>query len=253
MNICEAVMSQFPGTIIEQFLWPFVQTETNVDTILPVISNNPGIVMYTILPDRVEKYLYEQMDTKQNIVIPALSRIIDKFGDALNIKVSGLSGRSHSMDEHEKRITAMMYTIEHDDGQSYEDLDDADIILIGVSRTSKTPTSIYLACRGFKVANIPFISEDTMPNLKHLDKPLIIGLTIDPMRLAQLRLSRKLSHDDHHAVQLYYTNIDKIEEDILIAKRFFSKLSCHVVDITKKSVEEISATIIKIHNIRSHR
>jgi regulator of PEP synthase PpsR (kinase-PPPase family) len=155
-------------------------------------------------------------------------------------------GRQHLLDhQYFLRVDAISYTLNHDDGQAAFDYYDADIIIIGVSRTSKSPTSIYLSLRGYKVANIPFVNIQNIPETVYqLKKPLIVGLVINPEKLVNIRQTRLNSIGENNICD--YTDIEKIKEEILESKKLFAKLQCHVIDVTKKSVEETSAKIIQL-------
>jgi regulator of PEP synthase PpsR (kinase-PPPase family) len=160
--------------------------------------------------------------------------------------VSSTIGRQHLLDnEYFMRVEAINYTINHDDGQGAWDLYDADIVIIGVSRTSKSPTCVYLSCRGYKAANIPFVKMDLIPDsIYELKKPLIVGLTIDPNKLMQVRESRlKYLKQD---LEGEYVDIDSIKNELTESRKLFSKLSCPVIDVTKSSVEETAAKIMQL-------
>jgi regulator of PEP synthase PpsR (kinase-PPPase family) len=250
-NVCNAVLSQFPSLKPRVFLWPFVTNLQQIDMVVQGIKDHPGILIYTILPQDLVEYLTVETQTVPNVqIVSAISGLVEQFAKYTGIKITGLTGRKASIDqEYQQRMEAILYTIDHDDGQITDDLDNADIILIGVSRSSKTPTSIYLAYRGYKVINIPFIFADAMPkNLSQLKNTLIIGFTIDPMRLLQLRESRVLSAKDRFYCT-DYTSIDKISQEVSECKKFITTLGKHQIDVTNKSVEEIAANIIKIYNL----
>ena len=155
-------------------------------------------------------------------------------------------GRQHILDEeYFSRVEAISYTLNHDDGQSTWDLYDADIVIIGVSRTSKSPTSVYLSCRGYKTANVPFVTIDTIPDTVYdLKKPLIVGLTINPEKLVQIRQSRLTSIGQD--VKTDYIDVESIKNEIAESRKLFSKLNCVTIDVTQKSVEETSARIIQL-------
>ncbi len=178
--------------------------------------------------------------------ISVLSHIISEFSNYLEMDVSSTIGRQHLLDnEYFMRVEAINYTINHDDGQGAWDLYDADIVIIGVSRTSKSPTCVYLSCRGYKAANIPFVKMDLIPDsIYELKKPLIVGLTIDPNKLMQVRESRlKYLKQD---LEGEYVDIDSIKNELTESRKLFSKLSCPVIDVTKSSVEETAAKIMQL-------
>jgi regulator of PEP synthase PpsR (kinase-PPPase family) len=162
------------------------------------------------------------------------------------MNISHTVGRQHLLDnEYFSRVEAISYTITHDDGQSAWDLYDADIVLIGVSRTSKSPTSIYLSCRGYKTANIPFVSIETIPQTVYdLKKPLVVGLTINPEKLIQIRQTRLTSLG--HESESDYIAIEAVKDELAESRKLFAKLSCPIIDVTKRSVEETAAKIIHL-------
>jgi len=210
------------------------------------ISKAPGIVLYTILQDDMTETLKNHCYTLQIPCIPVLSRIITEFSNYLGMNISQAIGRQHLLDEeYFSRVEAINYTLDHDDGQSTWDLYDADIVIIGVSRTSKSPTSVYLSCRGYKTANVPFVSIQTMPQtIYDLKKPLVVGLTINPEKLVQIRQSRMTSLGQETVSD--YIDIEAVKGEIAESRKLFSKLGCVVIDVTKRSVEETAAKIIQL-------
>jgi [pyruvate, water dikinase]-phosphate phosphotransferase / [pyruvate, water dikinase] kinase len=246
-SVSRAALSQFEGVESNDFIWPLVRTKMQIEKIMDSIAKNPGIVMYTILHDDLIHLLKMKCSELRIPCIPVLSHIIGEFSKYLDMDISNTIGRQHLLDnEYFSRVDAISYTITHDDGQSTWDLYDADIVIIGVSRTSKSPTSVYLSCRGYKVSNIPFVSIETMPkNLSELKKPLIVGLTINPEKLSQIRHNR-LSSMGSEDVLTDYTNLEAIKAEIAESKKLFAKLKCPIIDVTKKSVEETAAKIINL-------
>lgn len=246
-SVSRAVLSQFEGVESNDFIWPLVRTKSQIDDVMNSISNDPGIVMYTILHDDLILDLKKKCYEMNIPCIPVLSHIIGEFSQYLNMNVSNTIGRQHLLDnQYFSRVDAISYTITHDDGQSTWDLYDSDIVIVGVSRTSKSPTSVYLSCRGYKVANIPFVSIDTMPQtIYDLKKPLIVGLIVNPEKLSQIRQNRvgSIGAED---VSGSYVDVDSIKKEISESRKLFAKLNCPIIDVTKKSVEETSAKIINL-------
>jgi regulator of PEP synthase PpsR (kinase-PPPase family) len=245
-SVARAALSQFEGVDSNDFIWPLVRTKAQIDKVLDAISNNPGIILYTILHDDLVEDLRKKCFELKIPCIPVLSHIIAEFSNYLNMNISQTVGRQHLLDnEYFSRVEAISYTMTHDDGQSTWDLYDADIILVGVSRTSKSPTSVYLSCRGYKTANIPFVSIETIPqNLYDLKKPLIVGLTINPEKLIQIRQSRLSSLGEDNATD--YIDIDAVKNELNESRKLFAKLACPIIDVTKRSVEETAAKIIHL-------
>ena len=245
-SVARAVLSQFEKVESNDFIWSLIRTKPQLERVLEAISKQPGIVLYTIMHDDLVEDLRKECYKLQLPCIPVLSHIIAEFSNYLKENISHAVGRQHLIDnEYFSRVDAISYTITHDDGQSSWDLYEADIVIIGVSRTSKSPTSVYLSCRGYKVANIPFVSIETIPSsLFEIKKPLIVGLIINPEKLAQIRQSRLTSIGQE--VSSNYGEIELIKEEIAESRKLFNRLNCPVIDVTKRSVEETSAKIIQL-------
>lgn len=251
LHIFKAIMSQFPYVHAEKFLYPFTASIADVDVLLADIKRRKGdsVIIYTILPNHLINYLQIAIKNMPQVhIVPALYHAITRFGKALHTEVKGLSGR-HDCDvnEHDRRIDTITYTMEHDDGMSWKNLNDADIILVGVSRTAKTPISIYLSYRGLKVANIPYVKESHMPPLAQLTKPLIVGLFMDSKSLLSIRSSRHLSNYDRHVLQNTYANPENIAEELRESRLYCARMNFHTVDVSGKSIEEIATMIIKLY------
>lgn len=245
-SVARAVVSQFEGVESNDFIWPLVRTKPQLDRALAAIQENPGIILYTILHDDLIEELKKKCFELKIPCIPVLSHIIAEFSGYLGMNISHTVGRQHLLDgEYFSRVEAISYTMTHDDGQSSWDLYDADIVVIGVSRTSKSPTSVYLSCRGYKTANIPFVSIETIPQTVYdLKKPLIVGLTISPEKLVQIRQTRLTSIGQEAGTD--YVDIESIEKEIAESRKLFTKLGCPIIDVTKRSVEETAAKIIQL-------
>ncbi len=246
-SVSRAVLSQFEDVDSNDFVWPLIRTKSQIEKVKESITKNPGIVLYTIMEDSLIENLKNHCYELQIPCIPVLSRIISEFSNYLGLNISHSIGRQHLLDrDYFSRVEAINYTINHDDGQLSWDLYDADIIIVGVSRTSKSPTSVYLSCRGYKTANIPFVDIKTIPeNIYDLKKPLIVGLTINPEKLIQIRQSRLalLGKD----IESDYIDIEAVKIEIAESRKLFSKLNCPVIDVTKRSVEETAAKIIQLY------
>lgn len=249
-SICRSVMTQFEDMEVEEHIWSLVRTQRQIEKVIESLKTFPGIVMYTI----VQKELYQQLEEackKLKIpCIPVLEEVLMEVSHYLGQKRNAKPGRQHQMDEeYFARVEAINYTLQHDDGQQAEDLEEADVVLVGVSRTSKSPTCVYLSYRGFKAANIPFVRTDALPdNLYTLKNPLVVGLVISPDRLIQIRRTRltelkETSHTD-------YIDPEAVEEEVREARRLFTKQNWPVIDVTRRSVEETSANIIQLMSER---
>ena len=245
-SVARAVLSQFEGVESSDFIWPLIRTKPQLDRVMESISQNPGVVMYTILHDDLIDELRRKCYEIKVPCIPVLSHIIGEFSSYLGMTISSTVGRQHLLDnQYFSRVDAISYTINHDDGQATWDLYEADIVIIGVSRTSKSPTSVYLSCRGYKTANVPFVSLETIPqSLYEIKKPLIVGLTINPEKLVQIRQTRLASIGQETGTD--YIDVESVKNEIAESRKLFAKLDCPVLDVTKRSVEETAAKIIHL-------
>jgi len=247
-----ALKAQFNKNKYKTHQFSFTRTENQILKILELAKKQKEpIILYTIVDDNLVKYL-EDKAKKFNIpCFSVLGDLIQNFSKLLKQKASHIPSGQHTLEEHYKRIEAIQFTMNHDDGNMLQDLEKADIILLGVSRTSKTPTSIYLANRGYKTSNIPLINENSIPNfLKEKPKlKCVVGLTAEATRLIDVRKNRMAALKEEHGTD--YTNIEKIESETKNAKEAFKKYQWPVIDVTRKSVEEIAASIIKIYEIKN--
>ena len=246
-SVSRAALAQFEDVDSKDFIWPLIRTKTQIERVKESITKNPGIVLYTILEDDLIENLKNHCHQLQIPCIPVLSRIISEFSNYLGLDISHTIGRQHLLDsEYFSRVEAINYTITHDDGQAAWDLYDADIIIIGVSRTSKSPTSVYLSCRGYKTANIPFVGLETIPqNIYDLKTPFIVGLVINPEKLVQIRQTRLASIGQDNDTD--YIDIEAVKAEVAESRKLFAKLNCSVIDVTKRSVEETSAKIVQLY------
>ena len=246
-----ALKAQFKNIDYKVHSYSFTRTENQILKILEDAKKNENsVILYTIVDNNLAKYLANKSDEKKIPCFGVLGNLILNFSKILNQKASHEPSGQHALnDEYYERIEAIQFTMNHDDGKSTKDIEKSDIILVGVSRTSKTPTSIYLANRGFKTSNIPLINENSLPK-KLKDNPQItcvVGLTTEPERLVEIRKNRMNSLKETENKN--YTNIENITKEIIDAKKTFQKYRWPVIDITRKSVEEAAASIIKIHEI----
>lgn len=246
ISVARAVMSQFENVEAKEFIWPLTRTKAQIEKVKEGINQSPGIVLYTILQDDLTESIKKHCSDLQIPYIPVLTPIIATFSNYLGMNISNVIGRQHLLDDqYFSRVEAINYTMNHDDGQAHWDLYDADIVLLGVSRTSKSPTSVYLSCRGYKTANIPFVSTETVPpSIFDLKKPLIVGLIINPEKLIQIRQSRLISLGQETPTD--YINLEVVKQEVAESRKLFAKLDCPVIDVTKKSVEETAVRIIQL-------
>ena len=246
-----AIKAQFKNIEYDVKSYFFTRTENQVVKILEETKKNKNpIILYTIVDNNLAKLLANKSDEKKIPCFGVLGNLILSFSKLLNQQASHVPSGQHALnEEYYKRIEAIQFTMNHDDGNLIDELDKADLILLGVSRTSKTPTSIYLANKGFKTSNIPLVNENSIPeSLKKNPKmTCVIGLTTEAERLVDIRKNRMMTLKERENTS--YTNIQKIKEEIENAKKTFAKYKWPTIDVTRKSVEETAASIIKMHEI----
>jgi len=249
-NIVRAVIAQFEDVEAVRHFWPMVRSEDHLQRILGEISNNPGLVLFTLFNPVLRRKLEHQCRALGLPHVAPLDSVTDAMSNILGQETRNRPGRKHILDEaYFARIEAIQYTIAHDDGVGEENWEDADIILVGVSRTSKTPTSIYLANRGYKTANIPVVPESPPPDrLYRLKHPMIVGLMINPDRLVQIRRNRLLSLNQ--APETAYVDIDRVQQEVTFARRMIADHDWPMIDMSRRSIEEAAAAIINLFNHR---
>ena len=246
-----ALKAQFKNIDYKVHSYSFTRTENQILKILEDAKKNENsVILYTIVDNNLAKYLANVSDEKKIPCFGVLGNLILNFSKILNQKASHEPSGQHVLnEEYYDRIEAIQFTMNHDDGNLINDIDKSDIILVGVSRTSKTPTSIYLANKGFKTSNIPLVNENSLPK-KLRENPQItcvVGLNTEPERLVDLRKNRMSSLKETENTK--YTSIENIKKEIMDAKKTFQKYRWPSIDVTRKSVEETAASIIKIHEI----
>jgi regulator of PEP synthase PpsR (kinase-PPPase family) len=251
--IAKAALAQFDNPMVNRHFWPMVRSLQHLDRIVPDLAAHPGLVLYTLVNPETRKRLEEHCRHLGLPAVPVLDQVTAALEAQLGQEAHGRPGRQHMMDEsYFKRVDAIQYTIAHDDGLAHEDWEEADIMLVGVSRSSKTPTSIYLANRGFKVANIPLVVESPPPPaLFGLRHPLVVGLTTSPERLVQIRRNRLLSLNE--ATETAYVDNDRVKAELQYARRMFGDNGWPVIDVTRRSIEETAAAIIRLAQERDRR
>ncbi len=246
-----ALKAQFLNIEYKVHSYSFTRTENQILKILEDAEKNTNsIILYTIVDNNLAKYLANVSEDKKIPCFGVLGNLILNFSKILNQKATHEPSGQHILnEEYYDRIEAIQFTMNHDDGNLINEVDKSDIILVGVSRTSKTPTSIYLANKGFKTSNIPLVNENSLPEtLKKNPKMVcVVGLSTEPERLADLRKNRMNSLKETESTQ--YTDLENIKKEVLEAKRTFQKYKWPLIDVTRKSVEETAASIIKIHEI----
>ena len=249
-----ALKAQFLNIKYKVNSFSFTRTENQILKILEEAEKNANsIILYTIVDNNLAKYLANVSEDKKIPCFGVLGNLILNFSKILNQKATHEPSGQHILnEEYYNRIEAIQFTMNHDDGNLINEVDKSDIILVGVSRTSKTPTSIYLANKGFKTSNIPLVNENSLPDkLKQNPKMnCVVGLSTEPERLADLRKNRMNSLRETENIK--YTDLENIRKEVLDAKKTFQKYKWPLIDVTRKSVEETAASIIKIHEIYSN-
>ncbi|MEC8084476.1 MAG: pyruvate, water dikinase regulatory protein [Pseudomonadota bacterium] len=245
-QVARACLVQFGDIRTNEHVWTLVWTPAHIEKILASATENPGPVLFTLVDPELRRIL---QDGCQRINVPCVS-ILDAVVDTLSAYLGTAIARPRPGGQHEldaayfDRIEAMNFTIAHDDGQMAQTLHEADIVLLGVSRTSKTPTSLYLANRGYKTANIPIVPSVDLPaELFQLTDPFVIGLTNDPNRLIQIRQNRILMLNQRDNTD--YVDLEQVRQEVQNARRLFAKQGWPVIDVTRRSIEETAAAVLQ--------
>jgi regulator of PEP synthase PpsR (kinase-PPPase family) len=247
ITVARAAAAQYAKVVPVEHVHPLVRTQKQLDRALADIEESPGIVLYTLL----EENLVERLETKcRELGLPCLSilgPVLHLFQAYLGAETTHKVGAQHTLNaEYFRRIDALNYTMLHDDGQQTDDLEEADVVLVGVSRTSKTPTSIYLANRGVKTANVPLVPGVTLSaNVERLSRPLVVGLFATPERIVQIRQNRllglKVERDDDQ-----YIDRQAVAEEIAASRRLCAKHNWPLIDVTRRSIEETAAAVLAL-------
>jgi regulator of PEP synthase PpsR (kinase-PPPase family) len=248
--IAKACLAQFDHVEALQHLWPMVRSEGHLDRVLDDIERRPGLVLYTLVNSNIRRELEQKTRRRGIHAVSVLDPVTHALSAVLGQEAKGRPGRQHALDAaYFARVDAIQFTIAHDDGIGADNWEEADIILAGVSRTSKTPTAIYLANRGYKVANVPLVPEAPPPRtLFALKHPLIVGLTTNPDRLIQIRRNRLLSLNQ--APETDYVDLEAVNAELAFARRMFADNGWPVIDVTRRSIEETAFAIVKLCNER---
>jgi regulator of PEP synthase PpsR (kinase-PPPase family) len=247
ITVARAAAAQYTKVLPIEHVHPLVRTQKQLDRALVDLEESPGIVLYTLLEDG----LVERLETKcRDLGLPCLSilgPVLHLFQAYLGAETTHKVGAQHTLNaEYFRRIDALNYTMLHDDGQQADDLEEADVVLVGVSRTSKTPTSIYLANRGVKTANVPLVPGVALsPKVEQLVRPLVVGLFATPERIVQIRQNRllglKVERDDDQ-----YIDRQAVAEEISASRRLCAKHSWPLIDVTRRSIEETAAAVLTL-------
>jgi regulator of PEP synthase PpsR (kinase-PPPase family) len=247
ITVARAATAQYSKVLPVEHIYPLIRTQKQLDRVLAEVEESPGIVLYTLLEEelvgRLEQKCKELSLPSMSVLGPVLQLLQSYLGSESTHRV----GAQHTLNaEYFKRIDALNYTMLHDDGQHPEDLDDADVVLLGVSRTSKTPTSIYLANRGVKTGNIPLVPGVSYESqLEALIKPLVVGLYASPERIVQIRQNRLLglnAHDDNHQ----YIDREAVAAELAFSKKLCAKYNWPLIDVSRRSIEETAAAVLNL-------
>ena len=249
-NIAKAALAQYDDVETVRHFWPMVRTEAHLDRILQEIAHNPGLVIFTLVNSATRRVLEQRCHALGLPAVAPLDPVTDALSGMLGQTAKARPGRQHVLDaEYFARVEAIQFTIAHDDGVAQEDWEEADIVLAGVSRSSKTPTAIYLANRGYKAANIPIVVESPPPPaLFTLRHPLVVGLTTSADRLIAIRRNRLLSLNQR--AETPYVDQEAVTRELSYARRMFADNGWPVIDVTRRSIEETAAAIIALCNER---
>ena len=251
--LAKASLAQFDDADVVRHFWPMVRSLQHLERIVDDLKANPGLVLYTLVNSEIRSQLEVRCRSLGLPHVAVLDAVTAALEERLGQQARGKPGKQHAMDDaYFRRVDAIQYTIAQDDGVGFDNWEEADIVLAGVSRTSKTPTSIYLANRGFKVANIPLVVESPPPPvLFTLRRPMVVGLTTAPKRLIEIRRNRLLSLNE--STTTAYVDEERVEKEVAFARRMFADNGWPVIDVTRRSIEETAAAIIKLHQERAQR
>lgn len=245
-SAARAAISQFENIQAQEHTWSLVRSENQMKKVFDALTENPGPVLYTLVNPTLRDMLKAECGKRELPCIPVLVPILRELSNYFGEETSSLPGRQHELtEEYFSRVEAMNYTLAHDDGQVTWDLDQADVVLVGVSRTSKSPTCVYLAHRGLKAANVPYVAGVPLPeSLLKTTRPLIMGLVINPDRLIEIRKSRLSSLEQQNHASTY-TDMEKVIAEVEEAKKLFRKQKWPIINVTNRSVEETAASILQ--------
>jgi regulator of PEP synthase PpsR (kinase-PPPase family) len=249
-SVARAGLAQFEGVTYEEHVWSLVRTKGQMEKVIAGIEAHPGVAMFTIVDPDLRRMLREACEKRKILCVAPLGPVIRELTTYLGQGTTAQPGRQHELTENYfSRVEAINFALAHDDGQGHWNLEEADIVLVGASRTSKSPTCMYLAYRGFKSANVPFVLESALPeNLFSLRNPTVVGLVISPDRLTQIRKSRLQALN--HEKDTNYVDEDLVRKEITESRKLFTRHNWLIIDVTRKSVEETAAQIIQFHQER---
>ncbi|MFM9891073.1 MAG: pyruvate, water dikinase regulatory protein [Rickettsiales bacterium] len=244
-SVARASLAQFDHAQAVEHVWSLVRTRGQLEKIIANLDSNPGVVMFTLVDTEMREALRQACGKRGLPCIPILGHVIRELSNYLHQEATGTVGQQYELsDDYFARIDAINFALDHDDGQATWELEQADIVIVGVSRTSKSPTCVYLAYRGYKAANVPFVPGIALPeNIAGLKQPLVVGLTIAQDRLIDIRTTRLAAMNQD--VRTDYVNDEKVQDEIEEAKKYFRQQGWPVIDVTRRSVEETATLMIQ--------
>jgi len=252
--VARACLVQFEGIEPVEHVWSLIRTPGQVDRVLAGVKAHPGPVLYTLVNDELRGLLVEGCRQLGQPTLPVLDPLIRALAAHFGARVKGRPGLQHEMDdEYYRRIDAVHFALGHDDGQAADRLDEADVVIIGVSRTSKTPTCMYLANRGVKAANIPLVPALALPDAVFQTRALVVGLTKDPGSLVEVRRTRLRHIGGDGGGDTDYVDPEIVRAEVQAARRLFTQQGWPVIDVTRRSIEETAAAILTLLQERAER
>ena len=251
--VARAASVQYASARPIEHVYPLVRTQRQLDRVISEVEGNPGIVLYTMVNPELTNRLEEKCREFGVPCVSILAPVFGVFRSYLGAEMTPRVGAQHTLDAaYFQRIDALNFTMTHDDGQLQEDIEASDIVLVGISRTSKTPTSIYLANKGFKTLNVPLVPQIPLsPHLLDARKPLVVGLIASPERIVQIRENRLLALNAD--TQTAYVDRTNVSQEIAFSRRLFTDKGWPMIDVTRRSIEETAAAIIALHTERRQR
>ena len=244
-SVARASLAQFDTIEAVEHIWPLVRTKGQLEKILVNLDHYPGVVMFTLVDSQMRETLRVECGKRGLPCIPVLGHVVRELSNYLDEEASGHTGAQYELSEdYFARIDAINFALEHDDGQATWELEQADIIIVGPSRTSKSPTCVYLAYRGYKAANVPYVPGVALPDgLLELKQPMVVGLTIGSERLIDIRTTRLAAMQQE--MRTDYIDDERVQEEIDDSKKLFRQQGWPVIDVTRRSVEETATLIIQ--------
>ncbi len=244
-SVARAALAQFSEAEPEEHVWSLVRTKGQLEKVIANLDANPGVVMFTLVDSDMREMLRQACGKRGLPCIPILGHVVRELSNYLHQEATGHTGAQYELSEdYFARIDAINFALDHDDGQATWELEQADIVIVGVSRTSKSPTCVYLAYRGYKAANVPYVPNIPLPeNIVKLRQPLVVGLTIGEERLIDIRTSRLAAMNQDTNTD--YVRHEKVVDEIEEAKKFFRQQGWPVIDVTRRSVEETATLMIQ--------